>query len=116
MKSSWIEAFPVGYRISQTVKVHLIQIFSRFGIPRILVSDNGPEFASIDLKQWCESLRVKKMKSPIYHPRANGIAERAVRETGYSSLDSKSDCVIWRFPTAGFDDTSEHFQDARQNS
>ena len=40
--SGWIEAFPAGNRTSQTVKVLLSQIFARFGIPRILVSDNGP--------------------------------------------------------------------------
>ena len=77
--SCLIEAFPAGKRTSQTVKVHLNQIFARFGMPRILVSDNGPEFASSNLKQWCESLEIKKMESPIYHPRANGFAERAVQ-------------------------------------
>ena len=77
--SGWIEAIPAGNRTSQTVKVYLSQIFARFGIPRTLVSDNGPEFVSSDLKQWCESLGIKKMESPIYHPRANGIAERAVQ-------------------------------------
>ena len=61
------------------MKVYLSQIFARFGIPRTLVSDNGPEFVSSDLKQWCESLGIKKMESPICHPRANGIAERAVQ-------------------------------------
>ena len=78
-RSGWIEAFPAGNRTSQTVKVHLSQIFARFGIPRILVSDNGPEFVISDLKQWCESMGIKKMESPIYHPRANGIVERAVQ-------------------------------------
>ena len=77
--SGWIEPFPAGNRTSQTVKVHLSQIFARFEIPRIIVSDNGPEFVSSDLKQWCESLGIKKMESLIYHPRANGIAERAVQ-------------------------------------
>ena len=46
--SGWIEAFPAGNRTSQTVKVQLSQIFARFGIPKILVSDNGPEFVSSD--------------------------------------------------------------------
>ena len=48
--SGLIEAFPAGNRTSQTVKVYLSQIFARFGIPRTLVSDNGPEFVSSDLK------------------------------------------------------------------
>ena len=77
--SGWIEAFAAGNRTSQTVKVQLSQIFARFRIPRILVSNNGPEFVSSALRQWCESLGIKKMESPIYHPRANGIAERAVQ-------------------------------------
>ena len=56
--SGWIEAFPAGNRASETVKIYLSQIFARFGIPKTLVSDNGPEFLSGYLKQWCESLGV----------------------------------------------------------
>ena len=77
--SKWIDAFSAGNRTSQTVKVHLSHIFARFGIRRILVSDNRPEFVSSDLRQWCGSLGIKKRESPIYHPRAHGIAERAVQ-------------------------------------
>ena len=46
---------------------------------QILVSDNGPEILSVDLKQWCESLGIRKIESPVYHPRANGLARRAVQ-------------------------------------
>ena len=77
--SGWIEAFPAGNTTSQTVKVHLSQICARFGTPGILVSDNGSEFMSSDLKQLCESLGIKKTESLTYHQRANGIAERAVQ-------------------------------------
>ena len=77
--SGWIEAFPAGNRTSETVKVYLSQLFARSGIQKILISDNGPEFVSGDLKQWSESLGIKKMESPIYHPRAKGLAERAVQ-------------------------------------
>ena len=44
--SGWIEVFPAGNRTSETVKVYLSQIFARFGIPKTLVSDNGPEIDS----------------------------------------------------------------------
>ena len=77
--SGWIEAFAAGNRTSETVKIYLSQIFARFGIPKTLVSNNGPEFVSGDLKQWCESLGIKKIESPVYHPRTNGLAERAVQ-------------------------------------
>ena len=76
---SWIEAFSAGNRTSETVKICFSQIFARFGIPKILVSDNVPKFVIGELKQWCESLGIKKMESPVYHPRANGLAERAVQ-------------------------------------
>ena len=49
--SGWIEAFPAGNRTSETVKICLSRIFARFGIPKTLVFDNGPEFVSGDLKQ-----------------------------------------------------------------
>ena len=77
--SGFIEAFPAGKRTQETVKIYLSQIFARFGIPKTLVSDNGPEFVSGDLKQGWESLGIKKMESPVYHPRANGLAETAVQ-------------------------------------
>ena len=92
--SGWIEVFPAGKRTSETVKKYLSQIFARFEIPKTLLSDNGPEFVSGDLKPWCESLGIKKMESPVYHPRANGVAERAVQtvkpsEAGTSSVESQ---------------------------
>ena len=75
----WIEAFSAGKRTLETVKVYLSQILASFGIPKKLVSDNGPEFESGDFKQWCESLGIRKMESLVYNPRANGLAEGAVQ-------------------------------------
>ena len=75
----WIEAFPAENRTSETVILYLSQIFARFGISKTLLFDNGPKFVIGDLKQWCESMGIKKMESPAYHPRANGLAERAVQ-------------------------------------
>ena len=77
--SGWMEAFPAGNRTSETVKIYLSQISARFGIPKTLVSDNVPEYVIDDLKQLCESQGIKKMESSVYHPRANGLAERAVQ-------------------------------------
>ena len=69
---------PVGIRTSETAGVYLSQIFARFGIPKSLASDDGHKFVSGDLKQWCESVGIKKMLSALYHPRPNGLADRAV--------------------------------------
>ena len=76
--SGWIEAFPTRDRSSGTVIKCLRTIFTRFGVPELLVSDNGKEFVSRELNVWLERQGVKKMESPPYFPRANGLAERAV--------------------------------------
>ena len=74
-RSGWVEAFPAGNKTSQTVKVYLSHISGKFGIPQTLVSDNDPDLVRGDQNQWCESLGIKKMESPIYHPKANRFAE-----------------------------------------
>ena len=43
------------------------------------MSNSGPQFVSDDLKQWCEYLRNKETESPVYHPRANRLAEGAIQ-------------------------------------
>ena len=66
--SGWIEVFPSGNRTLETFKTYHNQIFAKFGIQEIVVSDNGFDFISDDPKQWFESLGIKKMESPVYHP------------------------------------------------
>ena len=115
--SGWIKAFPEGNRTSQTVKLHLSQTFARFGIPRILVSDNAPEIVSSDLKEWYESLGIKKMESPIYHPRANGVAERAFQtlKRAIQACSPNLNVSLGGFLLRALM-TSEKFQEAGQNS
>ena len=55
------------------------QISARILIPKTLLSDNDPEFLSGDRKQLFESLEIRKMESPTYHPRAYERAELAVQ-------------------------------------
>jgi len=77
--STWIEAFATTDRSTETVKKCLRSVFTRFGIPKLLVSDNAPEFVSEELVRWLNSQGIQKMESPPYFPRSNGNAERAVR-------------------------------------
>ena len=90
--SGWIEAFPTKNRSSETVIKCLRTVFTRFGIPVTLVSDNGKEFTSRDLNLWLERQGVNKLESPPYFPQANGLAERAVR-TVKSALSTWKESV-----------------------
>lgn len=77
--SGWIEAFPARNRESKTVIESLRTVFTRFGVPEVLVSDNGKEFKSNELNHWLQLNGIRKMESPVYSPWSNGTAERAVQ-------------------------------------
>ena len=54
----------------------LIGIFSRFGIPEILHSDQGRNFESTILKETCAAFGIVKARTTSYHPQGDGMVER----------------------------------------
>ena len=61
-----------------TIKA-LREIFCRFGLPRVIVSDNGPQFIASEFKDFCTANNITHIRATPYHPKTNGLAERAVR-------------------------------------
>lgn len=55
------------------------EIFSRFGIPSILVSDNGSSFVLYVFQNFLKQNGIKHIKIAPYHPTSNGLAERFVQ-------------------------------------
>ncbi|XP_065315115.1 uncharacterized protein LOC135923999 [Gordionus sp. m RMFG-2023] len=53
-------------------------LWARFGIPKTIVSDEGPAFIAENFKKFCNSLEIKPVLAPSYHPSSNGQAERMV--------------------------------------
>ena len=72
----WTEAIPLRNCDTVTVSEALCTIFSRFGFPREILSDNGPQFTSVVMKQVMSTLGIKHKFSTPYHPQANGLCER----------------------------------------
>ena len=62
----------------QTIQV-LKDIFSIEGLPRTIVTDNGPQFISNDFEEFCNKHGIQHITSPPYHPPSNGEAERFVQ-------------------------------------
>ena len=54
-------------------------LFSRYGLPEQIVSDNGTQFTSDEFAQFMEQNGVKHIRSAPYHPLSNGLAERFVQ-------------------------------------
>ncbi|GJW63017.1 reverse transcriptase domain-containing protein [Tanacetum coccineum] len=48
-----------------------------FGLPRIIVTDNGTQFVNDLFKSWCTRLNIQHMNTAVAHPQANGLVERA---------------------------------------
>ncbi len=75
--SKWTEAFALPDHQALTVADVLVtEVFLRFGVPRIIHSDQGPEFQSNLLNSVCQLLEVKKTRTTPYHPQSDGQVER----------------------------------------
>jgi len=75
--SRWTEAYPLGTATTKTITEALErEFFSRFGYPRVCLSDKGPQFVSNEMRAAIESWGAEMWTTPVYHPRANLVARR----------------------------------------
>ena len=77
--SKWIEAIPLRAATANTTVDALRLFFASFGLPKEIVSDNGPQFTAQDFKDFCVNNGIKHTLIPPYHPATNGAAKRAVQ-------------------------------------
>lgn len=54
----------------------LVDIFSRVGVPREMLSDRGSQFTSGVMQEVSRLLSLRRMTTTPYHPAANGLVER----------------------------------------
>jgi len=72
----WSEAIPFkNSKDEQVISFLQDTIFSHFGLPVSIVSDNGLAFISTKKLKLCLDLNIKHYFSSTYYPQVNGLAE-----------------------------------------
>lgn len=96
--SRWPEVYLTHDMSSKTTIKICREIFSRFGMPKYIVSDNGRQFLSHEFKEFLRNNGIKQKLTAPYHPATNGLAERfvqtikqAIRATNSSSHDREKE-------------------------
>ena len=77
--SRFIEVKQMASTTATKVITALKSIFSRYGIPEVLMSDNGPQFACSEMKDFATQYQFTHVTSSPLYPQSNGLAERSVK-------------------------------------
>ena len=78
--TKWIEAKPLAkITTKQVTQFFWENVMCIYGIPRVLVTDNGRQFNNEDFKEYCDDNNIELRFTSVAHPQANGQAEVANR-------------------------------------
>lgn len=70
------EAYPLREVTAKQISTALLRFFSQVGIPREVLTDQGPNFMSHILHQVYQLLGIKRVRTTPYHPQTDGLVER----------------------------------------
>lgn len=76
--TKWIEYKLLRNKTSSEIIKHWVDIFSQFGIPKIIIADNVP-FGSFECKSFATKWNIEIITSSPLYPKSNGLAERSVQ-------------------------------------
>uniref|UniRef100_A0ABI7W537 Uncharacterized protein n=1 Tax=Felis catus TaxID=9685 RepID=A0ABI7W537_FELCA len=97
--SGWVEAYPTRQETAHVVaKKILEEIFPRFGLPKVIGSDNGPAFVSQVSQGLARTLGINWKLHCAYRPQSSGQVERmnrTIKET-LTKLTLETGLKDWR--------------------
>jgi len=70
------EAIPLKQHTAQDVAQALANVFSHFGFPQEILSDQGSDFMSALMQIFLHDFGIDQIRSSAYHPQTNGACER----------------------------------------
>ncbi|GBM80022.1 Protein NYNRIN [Araneus ventricosus] len=112
----WVELYALKIATAHECATTIVQeIFLRYGIPRRLMSDNGPQFISAVLQKVCFILKIEQCLTPVYHPQENAV-ERKHRDlkpelgilvgNEHDSWEENLPCIRFAINTHKYETTS----------
>ena len=73
----WTIAIPMPNHQAPTVAQAVFSyVICQFGVPNVIVTDQGPEFMSKLMVELYQRFGITKINTSAYHPQGNGITER----------------------------------------
>ena len=75
----WPEVVPMKKTTAEATICELCRLFSCYGLPEQVVTDNGPQFVSEEFRTFLKRNGVKHIRCSPYHPSSNGAVERFVQ-------------------------------------
>jgi transposase InsO family protein len=73
--SKWVEALPCQATDAMHSKKMFCEVFSRYGVPRIVISDGGSHFIDRTFRKALSKVGVDHRIATPYHPQTSGQAE-----------------------------------------
>ena len=71
--TKWVEAKPLATIMEKNVHSFIWKsIICQYGLPRVIVFDNGKQFDNDAFRNFCNQLGIKNHYSSLAHPQANG--------------------------------------------
>jgi len=64
----------------EIINIYKNKIWKLYGVPRKILSDRGPQFASRFMEELMKASGTKRMLSTAYHPQTNRQTERIHQE------------------------------------
>ena len=66
--------------LNEVARIYQNNIWKIHGIPKKIISDRGPQFASTFIGELYKALGIKRAISTAYHPQTDGQTERINQE------------------------------------
>ncbi len=93
--SKWLEVFRMSQITSQATITRLKRLFSAYGLPEQIVTDNATTFTSDEFRRFVKRNGILHTTAAPRHPVTNGLAERYVQtfKMGMKKLNNEQMCI-----------------------